>query len=886
MLLERDNAIDKITESMSKISQSGKILLLSGEAGIGKTSLLEHIRMHADTSIDILWSGCDPLFTPRPYAPIYDFAQIISLDLLSHLENGATPSIIFGSFFQAISKLTKPTVLIIEDVHWADHASLDLLKYVARRISFIPCLLCLSYREDEVTHDHPFHSVLSLMPSAHTIRVHLEQLSQNAVTKLSSKSTYDPEILYKITAGNPFFIAELLANNDYNHHAIPASIREAVSSRVQHLTHGERELMQVLSLIPYSIPVALITALFGENGESFAMASVARKLLQCDPHRIFRFKHELVRRTILENQPAHHQKNAHKRILECLNQISLPVNLAWLVHHAEGALDSENVLKYAPTAAANAAALGAHKEAASFYGKALNFVEYADTELAASLHENWAYEVGLTTHMKQSVIDARRHAISLWRALGRQDKVGENLRSLSRLYWYQGDAEKAEQYANQAINTFESIPASSELAMAYSMRSQLDMLNDRTDDAIKWGNKALELAEQFSSPIVKAHALNNIGTALVIRGNEEGEEMLMQSLVIAEQHGLHEDVARVYTNFSDYCVRFKKLEMAEDLTTKGIQYDISHDLDSWTYYLVGLQAQLRQEQGRLIDAQTIAAGVQGVDNQTLLMKLPALIVLARVSSRLAVEDSYALLCQALKDAQSTNEYQYMIPARLGLIEHSWLYAFDDFQQEDAKKHINWLDELAEGVLNKWQLGELIIWKKRFNIEVGDSHSSANVMAQPYQLELNGDIEAAYCAWQRLGMPFNAGMSLLHNQPKQSQVRQSYLIKAWEIFENIQARSALQWIRNAAIIEGLTDILPKSRRGPYAKTRQHPIGLTNKEQQVLKLLVTGASNQQIAESLSRSNRTIENHVSSILSKLNVDNRVEAMLRVQNEPWLSE
>ena len=113
--------------------------------------------------------------------------------------------------------------------------------------------------------------------------------------------------------------------------------------------------------------------------------------------------------------------------------------------------------------------------------------------------------------------------------------------------------------------------------------------------------------------------------------------------------------------------------MAETLTIKGIQYDIAHDLDSWTYYLVGLQAQLRQEQGRLVDAQTLAGGVQGIDNQTLLMKLPAVIVLARVSSRLAVTDSYSLLSQALNDAQSTNECQYMIPARLGLIEHCWLF---------------------------------------------------------------------------------------------------------------------------------------------------------------------------------------------------------------------
>ncbi|MDU0356277.1 AAA family ATPase [Paraglaciecola aquimarina] len=698
MLLERETALSEIFNCIETMPKSGKILLLSGEAGIGKTTLLEHIRLQIDTTIDMHWSGCDPLFTPRPYAPIYDFAQIFSPTLLCQLESCATPNIIFASFYQAISHLTKPTILVIEDVHWADNASLDLIKYLVRRISFLPCLLCLSYRDDEISQSHPLRSVLTLLPSAHTKRICLTPLGKESVAKLSQKSHYDPDNLHRITNGNPFFVTELLANKQVNQPLIPLSIKEAIGSRVQNLAQGECQLIQLLSLIPYSIPVTLIHALFGENGDSFAMACVARKLLQCDPNQVFRFRHELVRLAILDNQPAHQQKSGHKRILQCLEQTLLSTDSAWLVHHGVGALDEKCVLKYAPIAAANAAALGAHKEAASFYSKALSFVEYADTELAASLHQDWAYEVGLTTHMDQSVIDARRHAISLWRALGRFDKVGENLRSLSRLYWYQGQAEKAERYATEAIQTFESIPASNGLAMAYSMRSQLDMLNERTDDAIFWGNKALALAEQFSSPTIKAHALNNIGSALVMQGNTEGETLLEQSLVIAEQNGLHEDVARVYTNFSDYCIRFKKLDMAEALTTKGIQYDIAHDLDSWTYYLVGLQALLRQEQGRLIDAQTIASGVQQIDNQTLLMKLPSLIVLGRVSSRLATSDSHDLLCRALEDAESTNEYQYMIPARFALIEHFWLSA-DITQSSKANNHLNWLSQLPKSVLN-------------------------------------------------------------------------------------------------------------------------------------------------------------------------------------------
>ncbi|MFT6269452.1 MAG: tetratricopeptide (TPR) repeat protein [Alphaproteobacteria bacterium] len=159
-------------------------------------------------------------------------------------------------------------------------------------------------------------------------------------------------------------------------------------------------------------------------------------------------------------------------------------------------------------------------------------------------------------------------------SLDRKDKIGENLRWLLRLYWYQGQAERAEYYANEAISECKSIDASSDLAMAYSLRSQLDMLNDRTAEAVEWGNKALPLEKKFPNPAVRVHALNNVGTALLLHGNESGEDLLNESLSLGEEHGLHEDVARVYTNYSDYCVRFKKLELAEKLITKRIQYDV------------------------------------------------------------------------------------------------------------------------------------------------------------------------------------------------------------------------------------------------------------------------------------------------------------------------
>ncbi|MFT5276686.1 MAG: ATP/maltotriose-dependent transcriptional regulator MalT [Glaciecola sp.] len=620
--------------------------------------------------------------------------------------------------------------------------------------------------------------------------------------------------------------------------------------------------------------------MFGEQGETFAMACTARKLLQFDAQGEFRFRHELARLATLACLSMSEQKQLHTDILTSLEELGLTVNLAWLAHHSEGALNATKVLKYAPLAATNAANLGAHKEAASYYEKALKFVEYADTELAASLHENWAYEVSITTHMNASVIEARRSAITLWRALGRHDKIGENLRSLSRLYWYQGQADRAEHYANEAINIFEQMPASGELAMAYSMRSQLYILHERNKDAVYWGEKALALEKRFNNPLVRVHALTNIGTALLMRGDAAGKAMLNESLALSKKHGMHEEAARVYTNFSDYNVRFKHLKLADELTSEGIQYDTSHDLDPWTYYLVGIQAQVRLEQGRLVDAETIAAGVQKLENQTVLMKLPALTVLARVHSRMAMQGADDLLQTVLTQALAIDELQYVIPARFSIIESAWISG----NLQLAKIHINELAVLTDTILNPWQLGELLVWAVRLNLPVADTKNLSKTnknIPHPYAHELAGNILAAFDSWQLLGMPFNAALALLQTPDNE---HQAATLKAYSMFEKMHAKAILQYIKEHAVQAGFADLLPKTRRGPYSKKRQHPAGLTAKEQQVLKLLITGSSNHDIANTLSRSQRTIENHVSSILSKLNVESRIEAMLRVQNEPWL--
>ncbi len=876
MLIERDDSLDQLINRAQELSLGrGGVALVSGEAGIGKTSLLEEFKRRIHTDYDVVWSGCDPLATPRPFGPVYDIAVGRSSSILSLLEEGASPSIIFSAFYGWLDGISSPMIIVIEDIHWADNASIDLIKYLARRIAFVNCMLILSFRDDELGNLDALSGALEVMPSAHTSRIRIQPLSEDGVNRLAQSVNKEIRNLHKITAGNPFFVTELLATEDVNASAIPASVQDAINTRLFKLVQQERHFLETISVIPRAISQTLIEKLIGPTGETFALACVARKLLVRNGNGDFRFRHELARLGTLSRVAVNQQKKIHARVLSALEEVQPDAELGALVHHAAGAFDAKRVLKYAPSAAKNAAALGAHREAASYLGAALRFVEDASTELAAQLYEDWAYEAGLALRIDDEVIEARKHAITLWRAVNRNDKIGENLRWLSRLHWYRGEAVEAGHYANEAIRVLENSPPSSEKAMAYSLRSQLDMLNDRMDDAIKWGQKALELEREHRKPEVRVHALNNIGSALLLRGDEQGEPLLRESMQIAIEHDLHEHAARAFTNLSDYFVRYKKLDAAEEATSQGIEYDTRYDLESWTYYLVGIQAQLRLEQGRLRDAETISEGVLGLKQLTLLMHLPALSVLTKAQLRLGNPGHKQSLAKVLENSFATDEFQYIIPARLSAIESAWF----DNNTDAAYEQLSQLIELDESLLDHWRAGEIAAWVQRFNFDL--TLKCSLPLAKPYRLELEQQHEAAAEEWLSLGIPYSAALCLLNAS---EQKLPNLLPRAYKMLDSIEAKGLLTTVRSKAKELGILNQLPGVRRGPYKASRQHPLGLTGKEQEILMHMLEGTSNKDIATALSRSQRTVENHVSSILGKLNVSNRLDAVLKIQNEPWL--
>lgn len=870
---ERDKQLSWLLALATPVAGGrGQIALVSGDAGIGKTTLIRRLRDDLSPGWRAGLGGCDPLFTPRPLGPVQDMAGVLGPVVDALIREGADRQKLYATLLEVLSDGQGPFLLVWEDLHWADFATLDLLRFLGRRIALLPVLLVITFRGNETGEDHPLRKAILDLPASSVAELTLSPLTSKTVGQIARGAGLPGDWLFEATAGNPFQVSEMLAARAAGEGPVPSSVRDAVTVRQSRLDPPAREMLERISVIPAAVPAALLHQLAPETAGEIISLLTGQGILQASPSGDLRFRHEIARQATLERIPAAVRRAHHACILEALRALGSAAHLDQMVHHAAGALDAGAVLAVAPEAAARAAASGAHREAAAHLGTALKFVDAASPETAAMLYEKWAYESALAARIDDEVLDARRHAITLWRVLQRPDKVGENLRWLSRLHWYRGEAPEAARLADQAIRVLENLPPSAEQAMAFSLRSQLHMLNDQMDDAVAWGTRALEVEADFPNPEVRAHALNNIGTALVFRGRMEGEARLQESLAVSLAHGLHEHAARAYTNLSEYAVEFRRFALAERTLSEGIAFDTEHDLDSWTYYLSGRLALLRLEQGRLKDAETISRGVLDRADLTLVMRLPALLVLSRARMRMASPDASALVQQTYRDALATDELQHVVPARLTLIEQAWLSG----KLDSGREHLAALLALSDEDRHAWNLGERAVWARRYGMDAAPGRQ--NDLPEPFRRELDGDFAGAAAAWEALAMPYAAALVRLQSDEPEA------LSAAVRELDGMGALGASAWGRRRAAELGFSRALPRPRRGAYTAARDHPLGLTKREQDVLALIVKGYSNKEISEALIRSPRTVEHHVSSVLAKLNAPNRMAVMLRVQNEPWL--
>lgn len=874
-LLERSAQLDFLLNRLAMAQRGqGSTIVLSGEAGIGKTSLLAAFAALLD-SVCLLRGACEASGATQPLGPLFDMAAGLTAPVASLLFEEAAPARLFTALLLMIQQSRDVVVMMIEDVHWADQTTLDLIRFLGRRSGFLKLLLIVSCRTDDMAAASRISELLGdLGPAAH-YHLALPALTPGAVGVLASAAGYSASEIYRVTGGNPFFVTELLASGG-GLAAMPQSVRDAVWARAAKLSPAARSLMELMSIMPSGASRSFLETRLSVRGEAIDEC-LAYGLLRDDGGSV-RFRHELARQAMMSRLSPAAEQNLHERVGQALNaseQGQDPALAGLRLHHALLANDSALALDLALVAAGRAARLGAHREAAEHLEQALRLGASASPERSAEIYEQWSYEAALANRIDEEVVAARHEAIARWRSVGRLDRVGRNLRWLSRLHWYRGEAALAEDYADQAIAIWEQTTPGPELAMCYSMRSQWHMLNDRTAAAVEWGTKALELADRLGDVETRVHALNNIGTPLLSAGDPAGRPYLDESLRLALANDFHEHAARVYTNLTEVSTLNRDLATAESVCADGIAFDTRHDLDSWLYYLYGCQARIMFDRGRYETAEGVARYVLARPGLTLVMHLAASTILGRLLARRGDAEGAALLEQSLTKALATGEPQRIVPVRIALAESAWLAG----DLVGCAEQVRRVAEIAPETYHPWELGEANWWAK----VAGEAlpFDSARCRQTAWAPQLAGRWAEAASEWKRLGLPFEAAIALAHDR---GAAAPRHIAEAVAVLENLGAIAAAERVKARASIDGVTWSARARPRGPYSAASAHPLGLTAKEQAVLLLMVEGCSNNEIAERLSRSLRTVEHHVSSILRKFAASSRLEVMLRVQREPWL--
>jgi DNA-binding CsgD family transcriptional regulator len=851
-LLERDSFLLTLDEAFCQAGEGrGRIVLVSGEAGIGKTSIVERFIERRQSAARVLWGSCEALFTPRPLGPVYDFAQQAQTPLRARLVDGADRATLFAAVLDELKQGSLPAVLVIEDIHWADEATLDLLKYLARRVHGMAALLLLTYRDDNLSRDHPLRLVLGDLPARDIIRLHLPPLSEAAVAALAAKADRPATDLYLATGGNPFFLTEALASDAPG---VPASISDAVLAQISRRSPEAQRLLELVSVAPTKIERWLVEAIGAEDAAAFEECLNAR-ILHLEGKTVG-FRHELARQAVESALSPARRQSLNAQVLQAVLKHGVEqTSLARLAHHAAQAEDSEMALRFAPAAAKQASDRGAHREAAAHYATALRFADGLESEQRARLLDGLSHEYYLTRQNEDAVAPCEA-ALEIWRSLDQKERVGHDLCRLSRLNWILDRKVEAAYHGLAAVELLETLSPGRELSLAYGNMSQLRLLESDVAATLLWGNRAIALAEQLGDFEAMSYALNNVGTAELAVGDERGQVKLEHSLHLALEYGFEDHAARAYANLADEMIKRHDYAQARRYIQDGLAYCAERDLGSWSYCLRGHRARARLDQGDWIGAEEDATAILRVPWASGTNRGPALIVLGSVRLRRGDLGAEILLDEARDLALATGELERVAPMATTRAEWRWLQGDCDQCLAEAKAGF----QLALKHHYPSYVGEAAIWLWRG----GNLSAAPTGISGPHALQISGDWRAAAAMWEQIGCPYDQALALLDGD-------ESAQREALVIFERLRAAPAADLTRRRLRARGVRR-LP---RGPRPTTRANPHGLTSRQLEILLLLAEGLHNSEIADRLSTTPKTVEHHVSAVLAKLEVRSRGEAV-----------
>lgn len=857
-LLERDALLESLATSLAAARRgSGRLVLVSGEAGVGKTSLVRRFCDELPGGTRVLSGACDPLITPRPLGPFLEIDERSDRGIVGA---GSSAHDVAGSLLELGRE---PLVVVVEDAHWADEATLDVVRLLGRRLTTTCALVIVTYRDDELGRNHPVRICVGDLATAAGIdRLHVTPLTADGVRQLASGHDIDPGALFELTSGNPFYVTEVLAAGSGE---VPQTVRDIVLARVAQLSPPAAAVVEAASIAPPSLDGPLLLAVCGEAADSVDECLARGALGVVDGSVAFR--HELARAAVEESLSPSRRLALHRAVLLGLADVKRgALDLPRLAYHAEAADDESAVLRFAPAAAAQAARAGAYREAAAQYARALRFAGKLGPGERAELLEGRSRACYLADDQLEA-IDVIREAI---RYRQEQRAPLQEARALTELADYlncRGFLRDSEETVHRASALVSEHPE--QLEHAYVLEAAGRFRSDADHAArIELASKALEIGERFGDEHIAGHARVTVGSATARGDLDSGLALLEDAMQIARHRGYSEVVARALNNMGALCAWRYRYELAHAYYDAGLKHCAEHTSDLWRINILAMSALAFLAQGRFDDAARRAVAILDDPRESPWPHHTALVVLALVRARRGDPGPREALAETATVDLQHEELEAVVDRAAAHAEIAWM----DRRPEEIGEATEATFQAAIERGDTEAIARLAFWRRLATTDI-DGHPMGS---GPYALALAGRWEDAADEWTRRGQPYESALALSQSGDVGA------LRRAHAEFQRLGARPLAAIVARELRERGVRDV----PRGPRATTRANDAELTARELEVLAVIAEGLRNAEIAERLVVSRRTVDHHVSAILRKLDARTRGEAVAAASRRGLLQD
>ena len=854
-LLERTDAILSLTTHADDARGGmGHTVYLLGEAGAGKTTLLRafEAQMAAAT---VLRAACEDLSIPEPLGPLRDLAFDAGVDLDALLTQEKDRLAVFLHLLDAITNSDGLTLLLVEDLHWADEATLDFLRFVSRRIKRHGILLLITARDDEAEGRPQVRRAIGGVSPSDFTRLVLEPLSLEAVTQLAVGHALSPEEVHQRTGGNAFYVSEMLRGSESD---ALRSVQDTVLSRIAAASPDVRSALEAVSIFPRRAEWDLALRVSGVDESAFD-AAIEAGLME-DTGTYLAFRHEIARQAVETSLRTGRRMRLNTTLLEALQALG-SASTARQLHHARQAADTDQIAHLAPLAAREAFAAGANQQAADYFTIAVELADEEDKPAFAALLFDAGEACRFVGRLGEAVNLLERALTIVPENTALQGRI---LQRLSRAQWAAGCKLQSRRLGDASLDVLKG-KETEDLAMALASRAQVAMSDYDMEMAHDLASQAEDMARRLGRTDIISHALSTMSLTSLF-DSARMNKMYEDSIKAAQNAQSPVNLVRCYANggvVNWYGLRFQD---ALDLCEKAISTAYETDTTEQIEFHRGYRAYNLERLGRWDEALEEAADVLSRPLESASPAIMLRLAMARISIRRGESDGADEEADIIERLGLEEDRRHVCDVAAFVAERAWLGLSDP----DAAQKV--MDAALAEPIKPMLVEELWDWQRRLTpsrpvLESADLHA-------PYRAAMAGDWEGSAEGWKKAEDPYHEALALADGSGPA-------VARSLEILDRLGAGKVRdQVLAQAKARDLMVDQPVKSRQS----TREHPAGLTKRQMDVLTLMNDGLSNAEIGERLFISPKTVDHHVSAILGKLEVSSRGEAAAFARDAGWI--